>query len=95
MKVVIFCIILVLMSGALIDCLVPGPLFGPPTPRAEVIIGSPGPGYFWIGGYWVWSGSAYHWAPGHWAKRRPGREWVPGRWEQRGRRWVWRRGFWR
>ena len=84
-----------LLAVMLADCIVAYPTFGPPPLRAEVIVGRPGPGYVWIGGYWDWGGGRYYWVGGHWARGRAGRVWVPHRWEQNGNRWVLRRGYWR
>ena len=43
---------------------------------------APGKGYFWIGGYHRWTGTAYVWVPGRWAlPPRPGAVWLPGHWK--------------
>jgi hypothetical protein len=94
MKKVAFVVLLGIVSILLADCVV-YPRVGPPALRAEVMIGSPGPGYVWIAGYWGWSGGSYHWHRGHWVRARHGRSWVDGRWEQRGNKWNWRKGHWR
>ena len=78
-----------------VDCIAPWPRFGPPGPYAEVMIGSPGPGYFWVGGYWGWSGGRYVWVRGHWSRNRVGRNWEAGRWERHGDHFEYHRGFWR
>ncbi len=54
---------------------------------------SPGPGYVWMDGNWIWRGGRYeyengrwyepraeHWHNGHWRKVRGGWAWQPGRW---------------
>jgi len=84
-----------LVSVLAADCIVAYPTIGPPPMREEVIIGAPGPGFIWIGGYWRWYGGNYVWSSGHWARARAGRRWEAGRWEQRGHRWAWRKGRWR
>jgi len=67
----------------------------PPSPRAEVVVGAPRPGYVWIGGYWRWHRNDYQWVPGHWAPVRQGyQRWVPGRWERSRNRWYWVDGHW-
>ncbi len=78
----------------MVDCYSSWPVFGPPGPYAEVMIGSPGPGYVWIGGYWGWSHGRYVWIRGHWARHR-GRTWVPGGWERHGEHYEYHRGHWR
>ncbi len=68
----------------------------PPPPPPEVITVSPGPDYYWVGGYHRWSGRAYVWVPGHY-ERRPYRSarYYPGHWERYGRGHVWVEGRWR
>jgi hypothetical protein len=95
MKKAAFAALLAVAFMLTVDCAMSWPLFGPPGPYAEAIIGSPGPGYIWIGGYWGWSHGRYVWNRGHWARSRPGRAWVPGRWERHGNHYEYHRGFWR
>ena len=66
----------------------------PPAPQAEVIGVAPGPGYFWIGGYWNWYGGRYAWYPGHWEAPRGGYHWVPHQWYRDGAGWRARPGHW-
>jgi hypothetical protein len=69
----------------------------PPGIRAEVAIASPGPGYYWVPGYWDWVGAEWSWVPGAWSRPPHARAvWVGPRYE-RGRRGHWRymRGHWR
>jgi hypothetical protein len=56
---------------------------GPPPPREEVIVASPGPDYIWIAGYWDGAPGHYSWTRGHW-ERPPhgGAHWLPPRWER-------------
>jgi len=77
------------------DCIVSYPTMAPPALRTEVIVGRPGPGYFWMAGCWAWGAGGYYWVHGHWARTVRGRVWIDGRWEQRGARWVWVKGYWR
>ena len=67
----------------------------PPPPRVEVKVVAPGKGYFWIGGYHRWTGTAYVWVPGRWAlPPRPGAVWLPGHWKKHAHGWVWSNGHW-
>ena len=69
---------------------------GPPEPRREVIVESPGPDYLWITGYYRWDGAVYAWVPGRWEPRpRPRAVWVSGRWYHERRGWYWIEGHWR
>ena len=79
----------------------PGPYYAsesvwvaPPSPRVEVIGVAPGPGHFWIGGYWTWRGSHHEWVPGRWQAPRRGYRWVPHRWDHDHDHWRERRGGW-
>jgi hypothetical protein len=67
----------------------------PPAPPAETVVMSPGPGYVWVGGEWVWNGR-WVWAPGHWViGPRPGAVWVGGVWVHDRYGWRHRGGYWR
>ncbi len=67
----------------------------PPPPADEVVVASPGPGFVWIGGAWVWRGH-WVWERGHWARPpRPGAVWVPHHYEYRNGVHVFIRGRWR
>jgi hypothetical protein len=68
----------------------------PPEPVVETIGVAPGPGFFWIGGYYHWYGNRWGWVAGHY-ERPPhrGAVWVGPRYELRGGRRVYVRGFWR
>jgi outer membrane lipoprotein SlyB len=72
--------------------------YAPPPPApAETVIVSPGPGYVWIGGEWIWNGrwswigghwgvppyAHAGWVPGHWNPGPHGFHRVPGRWIRR------------
>lgn len=55
----------------------------PPPPRVvRVRPVAPGPGYFWVDGYWYPVGGRYRWHQGYWS-RPPyeGASWVGPRWE--------------
>ncbi len=66
----------------------------PPGEIAETVPVAPGPGYFWIGGYWNWVGARHVWVGGHWQAYRPGYGWVPHRWYRDGRGWRAAPGHW-
>ncbi|HXQ79731.1 MAG TPA: hypothetical protein VN775_00370 [Opitutaceae bacterium] len=68
----------------------------PPAPIVEAIGIAPGPGYFWIGGYYHWYGNRWGWVRGHYElPPRRGAVWVAPRYDFRGGRRVYVRGFWR
>lgn len=50
-----------------------------PAPVAEEVAPSPGPGFIWIGGAWVWH-DGWVWERGRWERPPyPGAAWVPHR----------------
>ena len=66
----------------------------PPAPLDEqVVVASPGPGYVWIGGEWVWNGR-WFWRAGYWSYH-PGGIWVEGGWHRGPRGWYHDPGHWR
>jgi hypothetical protein len=68
----------------------------PPPPVYETVGIAPGPGYFWIGGYYHWSGARWVWNRGHYARPpHPGAAWIGPRYAVRGGRNVYIRGYWR
>jgi hypothetical protein len=68
----------------------------PPQPYTEVIGIAPGPGFFWVGGYWHWYGNRWVWYRGHYARPpHPGAVWVGPRYVIRGGARVYVRGYWR
>ena len=70
--------------------------FGPPPFRAEVAVVSPGPGYYWVPGYYDWVGRSYAWISGRWVlPPRPHAIWVAPRYERRGGVFYYHRGHWR
>jgi len=64
----------------------------PPIVASAYIPPSPGPGYAFVGGYWVPAGPHYAWHAGYWA-RPPyvGARWIAPRYY--GHRYY--RGYWR
>ncbi len=68
----------------------------PPAAIVETIGIAPGPGYFWVGGYYHWYGSRWGWVRGRYeVPPRRGAVWIGPRYENRGGRRVYVRGFWR
>jgi len=68
----------------------------PPQPYTEVIGVAPGPGFFWVGGYWHWYGNRWVWYRGHYARPpHPGSVWVGPRYMYRGGSRIYVRGYWR
>jgi outer membrane lipoprotein SlyB len=66
----------------------------PPVPTETVVV-TPGPGYVWIGGEWIWDGR-WVWVAGHWGyPPYPGALWVVGYWSHGPRGWRHVRGHWR
>lgn len=66
----------------------------PPAPQVDVIIAAPGPGFFWIGGYWGWLGGRHVWMGGRWEAYRPGWRWAPYAWHPHGHGWRAAPGRW-
>ncbi|HEY4433138.1 MAG TPA: hypothetical protein VGM99_01945 [Candidatus Cybelea sp.] len=68
---------------------------GPPAPIYETVPVSPGPNYYWVGGYWTWSGNRYVWRRGYYAARPyGGAVWYGGRWAHARGGWYWHAGRW-
>jgi hypothetical protein len=68
----------------------------PPPPPVEYVGVSPGPGFFWIGGYYHWTGARWAWYRGHYERPpHPGARWYRARYEFRGGRRVYIHGYWR
>jgi hypothetical protein len=55
---------------------------------------SPGSGYVWVSGDWVWGGNGYTYRQGYWSRPRGTRVWASGTWESRNGGYRWRRGHW-
>ena len=66
----------------------------PPQQQAEVVVHAPGPGYFWISGYWGWMGGRHVWHGGRWEGYRPGWRWVPFGWQRHRHGWRAAPGRW-
>jgi hypothetical protein len=67
----------------------------PPAPIYETVPAAPGPGYYWVGGYWQWNGSRYVWLRGHYAyPPYGGAVWHGGHWAHGAYGWYWRGGHW-
>jgi outer membrane lipoprotein SlyB len=67
----------------------------PPPPPAETVVVSPGPGYVWVGGEWVWNGG-WFWRAGYWCyPPYPGAIWIHGDWDHGPRGWHHEPGHWR
>jgi len=67
----------------------------PPAPPAETVVVSPGPGYVWVDGEWVWNGG-WVWVGGHWGlPPYPHAVWVEGRWYRGPYGWHRDPGHWR
>lgn len=68
---------------------------GPPAPVYEAAPAAPGPGYYWVPGYWTWNGNRYIWTHGRYAyPPYSGATWHPGHWGQTPHGWVWKPGHW-
>ena len=67
----------------------------PPSPQTEVVPVSPGTGYVWAPGLWVWEGHRHVWHAGRWMAPRPGHSWAPRTWVRVGGAWHLRGGYWR
>lgn len=66
----------------------------PPGPQVELIGVAPGPGFFWIGGFWNWAGGRHVWNGGHWEQNRQGQRWAPHQWHRDGSGWREAPGRW-
>ena len=68
----------------------------PPPPVVERVIVSPGPGYVWVPGYYIWTGARYDWHAGAWRRPpRPRGVWVAPHWRHDRRGWFFVEGHWR
>ncbi len=66
----------------------------PPPVPVEPMLASPGPGYIWCGGEWVWNGG-WVWRAGYWdLPPYPGFIWVGGYWGRGPRGWEMHGGHW-
>ena len=69
--------------------------FGPPALPVYAQPVCPGPGYFWVPGYWAWNDDyGYYWVPGTWVVAPGGMLWTPGYWGWNEGFYVWHPGYW-
>jgi WXXGXW repeat (2 copies) len=70
---------------------------GPPAPRVDVRVVSPGPRYVYVPGYYRNEGRGYAWVHGGWVvPPRPRAVWVAPRWvRDRRHGWYFVEGYWR
>ncbi len=66
-----------------------------PPVRVESIGPAPGPGFFWLSGYWRWTGARHAWVAGRWEPYRPGFYWVSAQWTRVGVNYRFVGGHWR
>ena len=66
----------------------------PPPLIYEPVLAAPAPGYFWINGFWSWSGGRHVWSRGRWEAPRAGYRWVPRQWSQGPGGWHQHGGHW-
>jgi hypothetical protein len=90
--------LLLLAAGSTFAQISVGIRIGPPPPPRVIRVQphSPGPGYFWVDGYWYAVGNRYKWHDGYWtrppyegwmAPHHDGERFFEGYWEgDRGRR---------
>lgn len=68
----------------------------PPSAPVETVYASPGPGYVWVDGEWVWNGRGWYWVGGYWTyPPYPNAVWVVGYSWHDGYGWHHTRGHWR
>jgi hypothetical protein len=68
----------------------------PPAPVTEVVGVAPGPGFFWVGGYYHWYGNRWGWRAGHYEHPpHAGARWYGPRYTYRGNARIYVRGYWR
>jgi hypothetical protein len=67
-----------------------------PASRIEVATTPPGADYYWVSGYWDWTGDDWKWVPGVWDKpTKPGAKWSQAHWVKKDGAIVWVHGEWR
>lgn len=75
---------------------IPAPIVihtAPPAPVVERVVVSPGPGYAWVPGHYVWHHRRWVWVRGTWiVPPRAGLIWVNGTWDARAGSWT--EGHW-
>lgn len=66
----------------------------PPADLAEEEGNSPGSGYIWVKGHWVWH-NRWKWERGTWVlKPHETASWNSGHWKAKHHHWVWVPGYW-
>ena len=85
---------LLYMSILMVSCTSSGYVAQRPNQPVFVQPMSPGPGYIWINGDWVYRGNRYQWHEGYWRRPLVNRQWQNGDWIQQGNRYRWQRGHW-
>ncbi len=70
--------------------------FAPPALPIYAQPPIPGPGFFWVPGYWAWDPDyGYYWVPGVWVPAPfPGALWTPGYWAWSDGVFIWNEGYW-
>jgi len=67
----------------------------PPAPPVQTVVVSPGPGYVWVTGEWVWN-NGWGWRAGYWTRPPYGYTvWVGGSYWRDSHGWHHNRGHWR
>ena len=80
-------------GGGGVGIAVAGP---PPGVRAEVAITAPGPGYYWVPGYWDWVGADWAWVSGTWVRPPHAHAvWVAPTYHHNRGHWNYVHGHWR
>lgn len=94
---VLLCFALLLLPhAAKADVFISARIGPPPLPVYEQPW-APGPGYYWIPGYWAWDSwyEDYYWVPGTWVRPpRVGFYWTPGYWAWSAGYYSWYPGYW-
>src|SRR3954469_2611291 len=70
------------------------PTVPPPAPIAEYRPPPPGYGYYWVDGYWDWTGYDWAWTNGQYVPERSGYIYVRPRYAFEGNHWVYQRSYW-
>jgi hypothetical protein len=66
----------------------------PPDPVYEEETDMPGAGFYWVHGYWGWTGADWAWYSGRWLRAPEGRVYVEPYYERVGANVVFVRGYW-
>jgi hypothetical protein len=71
------------------------PSVPPPEAVPEDRPVAPGPKYYWVPGYWNWTGSDWQWVSGYWTPTRAGYVYVAPRVVSENGRWVYYRAYYK